>query len=191
MWVILGLGNPGLRYKWSRHNIGFQVIDLVAKFYHINLSKDRFAQAITGKGMIGESKVLLVKPTTYMNRSGLALKRIQDLHNIPSENILVIIDDIDLPWKKMRIRKKGTSGGHKGLQSIITEIGSNNFPRLRMGIGKDLNSKIEISDYVLGKFNKKEKTELEDFCNVAVSALQTIISENIEAAMNKFNSSSA
>lgn len=187
MWAIVGLGNPGIRYRWNRHNIGFYVIDLLSKVHGTRLKKDRFIPALTGKGLISGKEVLFIKPTTYMNRTGVAVKGLCELHGLSPQRIIVISDDIDLPWNKIRIRKHGTSGGHKGVESIITELRTTNFPRLRMGIGRPFDSSKDVVGHVLGDFTEQEEKELKDYCGRAVDAICTILDSNIDTAMNKFN----
>ncbi len=188
MWAIIGLGNPGLRYKWSRHNIGFQVVDLWARQYKIRWKKDKFIPAYTGKGLIEGEQVILVKPATYMNRSGQAITGLRKLYGIEARQLLVIIDDIDLAWLNLRIRKQGSSGGHRGVQSVIESLGTTGFPRLRMGVGRSTISK-DVVGHVLERFNSAEKAQLNDYCQLAVGAIETIITVGIESAMNRFNRS--
>lgn len=187
MWMIIGLGNPGIRYKWSRHNIGFQVIDLIAKNYCIKLKKNRFVTAITGRGKIGDEEVILVKPVTYMNNSGNAISGVKRLYEIPVSKILVVLDDIDLSWGKVRIRAKGSSGGHKGLQSIVNVLNDSNFPRLRMGIGRGRVNGAPVTKHVLDRFNKEEKEQLPVYYEKALSAIDTVLGSGVEVAMNRFN----
>lgn len=187
MWAIIGLGNPGIRYRWNRHNIGFHVIDLLAKINNIKLKKDKLLPALMGKGMIGGEKILLLKPNTYMNRSGIAVKGLLDLYGLSPQKILVMLDDIDLPWDKLRIKRHGSSGGHKGLESIITELATTNFSRLRLGIGRSFDYSKDVVGHVLGNFNSEEKKELKNYCMKAVDAIYTILNSNIETAMNNFN----
>lgn len=187
MWVIVGLGNPGIKYKWNRHNIGFQVIDLVAKRHGIKLRRNKFIPALTGEGTIGNEDVILVKPVTYMNRSGLAVKGIQELSGVATEKILIVLDDIDLPWNKLRLRIRGSSGGHKGLRSVIDGLGAVDFPRLRMGIGRGVADAAGVIWHVLGRFSAEEKKQLEEYCNRALCAIDILLDEGIESAMNRFN----
>jgi PTH1 family peptidyl-tRNA hydrolase len=187
MWAIVGLGNPGIRYRWSRHNIGFYVINLLAEIHGIRLKRDRLIPALTGKGVVGGENVLLLKPTTYMNRSGIAVKGLSQLYGLSPQKILVISDDIDLPWNRIRIRKHGSSAGHKGVESIIKELGTTNFPRLRMGVGRPYNSSRDVVGHVLGGFGTQEKKELKDYCKKAVDAICTILNSDIDTAMNRFN----
>jgi PTH1 family peptidyl-tRNA hydrolase len=187
MWAIVGLGNPGLKYKWNRHNIGFHIIDLLAKIYDIKLKQDRLMPAVVGKGRIDEKEIILFKPTTYMNRSGLAVKGLQDIYGIQSKDILVVSDDIDLPWNKIRIRHNGSSGGHNGLKSIIEALSTTNFPRVRMGVGRPVNSSGEVIGHVLSNFSAEEKKDLNKYCELVAEAVFVILSSGIDAAMNKFN----
>lgn len=187
MWVIVGLGNPGIRYRWSRHNIGFYVIDLLAEINNIRLKRDRIIPSLIGKGVVIGEEILILKPTTYMNRSGMAVKGLRELYGISPQRILVISDDIDLPWSKIRIRKHGSSAGHKGVESIIKEFATTNFPRLRMGIGRPCNSSHDVVEHVLGNFNPQEKKELKSYCTRAVDAIYTILDSGIDVAMNRFN----
>lgn len=184
MWLIVGLGNPGIRYRYNRHNIGYCVADLLAEINNINLKKDRILQGLVGKGLIGKEEVLVLKPAAYMNRSGTSVKGLSELHGISPHKILVVLDDIDLPWGKLRIRKSGSSAGHRGMESIINELGTTNFPRLRMGIGRSIDS--NVVEHVLGNFSKDEKRGLGNYCKKAIDAISTII-VNIDTAMNKFN----
>lgn len=187
MWAIVGLGNPGIGYRRSRHNIGFYVIDLLADINNIRLKKDRLIQALVGKGEICNKELLLIKPTTYMNRSGIAIKGLFELYGLSPQKTLVISDDIDLPWGKIRIRKNGSSAGHKGVESIILELETINFPRIRMGIGRPCNSSQDVVRHVLGNFNAEEKKGLKDYCMRTVDAIYTILNNNIDIAMNRFN----
>lgn len=188
MWLIVGLGNPGIRYKWNRHNIGFHVIDLISKTYDIKLKKDKLVSALLGMGKINGEEVILAKPAAYMNRSGTIIERLVELYGLPIQKILVISDDIDLPWNKLRVKKHGGSAGHKGVESMITELGTTNFPRIRMGVGRPASSGgNNIVEHVLGNFDTEEKKELTNYCKKAIDVVYTILNNNIDIAMNKFN----
>lgn len=187
MWAIIGLGNPGIGYKLNRHNIGFCVIDLLAKINNVKFKKDNVIPSLIGKSKIGQEDVLLLKSNTYMNRTGIAVKALCDINGLSFHNLFVIVDDLDLPWGKIRIRKSGSSAGHRGMESIIKELGTTNFPRLRMGIGRPVGVGNEIINHVLGNFNKQERKELENYCKKAVDAIQSVLNDGIESAMNKFN----
>lgn len=167
--------------------MGFHVIDLLAEIYKIRLKKDKIIPALTGKGIISEQEVLLIKPTTYMNRSGIAVRGLSELYGLSVQKMLVISDDIDLPWNKMRIKKHGSSAGHKGTESIIKELATTNFPRLRMGIGRPCDSNSDVVGHVLGSFSQQEKKELKNYCMRAVDAICTILSSGLDIAMNRFN----
>lgn len=187
MWAIVGLGNPGARYKWSRHNIGFQVVDLAADQFGIRFRRNRFVPVFTGKGIIGSQEVVLAKPLTFMNRSGLAVGKLQELFGLVPEKMLVVLDDIDLPWDKLRLRAHGSSGGHKGLQSIISELGTTGFPRLRIGVGRGRASAKGVVQHVLCRFSPEEKRQLKSYCSRALDAIITLLDKGIDVAMNRFN----
>lgn len=188
MWAIVGLGNPGLKYKWSRHNIGFQVVDLWARHYQIKWRRDKFIPAYTGRGLIEGKQIFLVKPTTYMNCSGQAVAGLPHLYNVSPQQLLVVMDDVDLGWLTLRIRRSGSSGGHRGLQAIIEALGTTDFPRLRLGIGRSDGEK-DIVEYVLERFSAGEKAQLAEYCQRAVEAIEMVISKGIDSAMNRFNCS--
>ncbi|MGQ9570303.1 MAG: aminoacyl-tRNA hydrolase [Thermodesulfovibrionales bacterium] len=183
MWAIIGLGNPGRRYSRTRHNIGFMIIEKVAKKYDIVLEqKNRYGK---GRGCIGGHDVILIKPLLYMNRSGEVVKEVLDKFNIPLYRLLVIYDDLDMDIGKVRIRSKGSSGGHKGVESIIQSISSKDFLRLKIGIGRDKD--IEPEDYVLDRFKREEVPVIKKAIEKASEALTSILTEGVEKAMNKFN----
>ncbi len=193
MKLIAGLGNPGREYQDSRHNIGFLVIDHIADFYGIPLVAKRFA-GVYGSGRICGKDLLIVKPQTYMNRSGECIGRFKEFLGITNEEILVIYDDLDLPFGRLRIRKGGGSGGHRGVSSIISALGDEDFPRIRMGIGRppdDSRFKVQgsklIVDYVLSPFNRHEKEVLQGFVERGRAALESILVDGIDKAMSRFN----
>ncbi len=182
--MIAGLGNPGLRYKNTRHNAGFMAIDYLSQKWGVKLSKGR------GLSQIGETteygaKVVLAKPQTYMNRSGQAIKELMDYYKIPADRILVIYDDMDVELGKIRIRKKGGPGSHNGMKSVIHRLETENFPRIRIGIGNA--ARDDAIDYVLGRFKKEEKEAAFAGIESAALAAEQIVKEGIDAAMNKFN----
>lgn len=185
MYLIVGLGNPGKEYERTRHNIGFETIDLLAKEYNIELNKLKF-KAIYGEGRIAGKKVYLMKPTTYMNNSGEAVRAFADYYKIDSENILVVADDIDIPFASIRIKKNGSGGSHNGLKSIVKTLGSKDFPRLKIGIGQKHENQ-DLASFVLGKFSKEEMVDVENAINLAKSALVEALESGIESSMNKFN----
>jgi PTH1 family peptidyl-tRNA hydrolase len=183
MWLIAGLGNPGKKYLRTRHNIGFVVVEEIAKRHAIDF-KER-AQYRIGRGSIDGMDVLLVEPLLYMNNSGVAVKDASGRFNIPPGNLIVIHDDLDMEVGKVRIRRKGSSGGHKGVESIIQKLSSKDFPRLKIGIGRE--GDVTPEDYVLSKFRKNEIARIKDAVEKASDAVTTIIFDGVEKAMNKFN----
>ena len=186
MFIIAGLGNPGLRYEGTRHNAGFAVIDALADKYHISVD-GRKARAYIGKGIIGGSKVILAKPQTYMNLSGESLRGLTDYYKIDVEReLLVICDDISLSPGQIRIRKKGSAGGHNGIKNIIDHLGTQVFPRIKLGVGEKPRE-FDLADHVLSRFSKEEQKQMEEGCEKAVSAVELILEGEIEAAMNEYN----
>ncbi|QQY79497.1 PTH1 family peptidyl-tRNA hydrolase [Keratinibaculum paraultunense] len=185
MFAVVGLGNPGRNYSGTRHNVGFKTVELLADRNNINLNKIKF-KSIYGEGIIGGEKVILLKPQTYMNNSGIAVLDLYNFYKIPLENIIVIVDDVDIEFGTIRIRKKGSDGGHNGLKSIIYQLGSQDFPRIKIGIGKKREEQ-DLADFVLSKFSKEEKPYIEEAVLNAALAVETIITCGIDNAMNKFN----
>jgi PTH1 family peptidyl-tRNA hydrolase len=183
MWLIAGLGNPGKKYLRTRHNIGFLVVEEIAKRHAIDF-KERVQYRI-GRGSIDGMDVLLLEPLLYMNNSGVAVKDASGRFNIPPGNLIVIHDDLDMEVGKVRIRRKGSSGGHKGVESIIQKLSSKDFPRLKIGIGRE--GDVTPEDYVLSKFRKNEIARIKDAVEKASDAVTTIIFDGVEKAMNKFN----
>jgi PTH1 family peptidyl-tRNA hydrolase len=186
--AIIGLGNPGLRYKSTRHNVGFLVVRRLARANRIRIQKRVFNLSF-GKGTIGKQGILLGLPLTFMNLSGEAVASVVKRHKIELKDLLVICDDINLPLGKIRIRPKGTDGGHKGLRSIIQKLGSEDFSRLRIGIGfpQEEVKECGLRKYVLARFNKKETKIVEQVVEEAVQASQVWAKEGIATCMNKFN----
>ncbi len=184
MFVIIGLGNPGKQYAGTRHNVGFDVIDYLSEKHSIPLNKVKF-KGLIGEGMIANQKALLVKPQTYMNLSGQTVLEIQNFYKLNPEQLIVIYDDIDVDPGKLRIRSKGSAGTHNGMRSIIYEIQSDQFPRVRIGVGKP--QKGDLSSHVLGKFAKEDREEMDITIGNAAKAVETIVAEGVDAAMNKFN----
>ncbi len=187
MWVIAGLGNPGEKYSATRHNIGFMVVDRLSEEYHVPFTvKDDYS---LGKGAIDHVNVILFKPLTYMNLSGSAVRKILKKTNLLQDgeitNFIVIHDDLDLETGVVKIRRNGSSGGHRGIESIIQETGSRDFIRVKIGIGRD--RKIPVEEYVLRRFRAAEKKVVEDGILQAVHAIETILTGGIEKAMNACN----
>lgn len=186
MYLVAGLGNPGRQYEMTRHNIGFHTIDYMADELGLKVKKLKF-KALFGETQIGGEKVLLVKPQTYMNLSGESVSGFADFYKIPVENIIIISDDIALKTGKIRVRAKGSAGGHNGLKSIIYMLGSDKFPRVRIGVGAPEHGDHDLADYVLGRFGNDEIPVLEDAMIRAAKAVREIIERGPESAMNKFN----
>jgi len=184
MYIITGLGNVGNEYDKTRHNVGFDTVNYLAEKFDVKLNKLKF-NSVYGEMNINGEKVLLVKPVTYMNRSGLAVSEIMNYYKVPVENLIVIYDDIDIPVGTLRIRPNGSAGTHNGMRSIINSIKNENFPRVRIGIGR--NPDMDLADYVLQRFSKDDREKVEDIIKSAGDACVEIIKENFESAMQKYN----
>ena len=185
MYLIVGLGNPEEEYSKTRHNMGFNVINKLADEYKIEVKQKKF-QALFGSGMIGKNKVILLKPQTYMNLSGQSVREVVDFYKISIDEILVIYDDMDIEPGKIKIRKKGSSGGHNGIKNIIQEIKTENFSRIRVGIGRTQLKGDDIN-YVIGAIPKEEISKLEDGIEKAEKAVIDLLNNGIDYAMNKYN----
>ncbi len=186
MFVIAGLGNPTSQYEGTRHNVGFDVIDVLADQYNISVT-ERKSRALCGKGIIAGQKVLLVKPQTYMNLSGESIRAIADFYKIDiEEEFLVIFDDVSLDVGQLRIRKKGSAGGHNGIKSIISHLGTSNFMRIKVGVGEKP-KEYDLADYVLGRFTKEEKEIMKEGYKCAAKAVELMVQGDVEAAMNAYN----
>ena len=185
MKLIVGLGNPGMNYDGTRHNIGFEVIDRLADKYNININKKKY-KSLIGEGSIMGEKVILMKPQTYMNLSGEAVRACIDFYKIVPEDVFVIFDDISLEVGQLRLRQNGSAGGHNGIKSLIAHLGTQNFPRLKFGVGEKPKG-MDLANYVLGKFSKEDKSVIEPKTSDAIDAVATFIDEGLEKAMNKYN----
>ena len=186
MFIIVGLGNPTPEYEGTRHNVGFEVIDALARKYNIDVDTKKH-RAYIGKGMIEGQKVILAKPQTYMNLSGESIREFINYYKMdPETELIVIYDDIDLEPGQIRIRKKGSAGGHNGMKSIISQIGTQNFYRIKVGVGAKP-AGWDLADYVLGRFSTKEREEVDRAIEEAADAVEVILTEGIDAAMNKYN----
>lgn len=185
MFVIAGLGNPGTKYAGTRHNIGFITIDYLSQQLNISVNKIKH-KALVGEGYVGTEKVLLVKPQTYMNLSGESILDVVEYYKLPMENLIVIYDDVDLAKGALRIRPKGSAGSHNGMKSIIYLLNRDDFPRIRIGIGKQPEY-MDLADYVTSKFSKDEIPIMAQAAEKAAEAAQEIILKGIASAMNKFN----
>ena len=186
-YIVVGLGNPGRQYENTRHNCGFDAIDKLAYKHNFEIKKLRF-KSLTGECRIGSSKCLVMKPSTFMNLSGQAVVEAMNFYKIPAERVIVIFDDISLDVGKMRIRRKGSDGGHNGLKSIIYQIQSDNFARIKMGVGKKPHPEYDLAAWVLSRFKNDEVESLKSAAKNACDAIKLIVGEKIDMAMNKFNS---
>ncbi len=186
MYLVAGLGNPGDNYKMTRHNIGFETIDYIADEYNVKIKKLKF-KALYGEAAINGEKVLLVKPQTYMNLSGESIREFSAFYKIPPEKIIIICDDISLAPGRIRIRRKGSAGGHNGLKSIIYQLCSDEFVRIKIGVGAPQHEDYELADYVLGRFSREEIPVLEDSIIRTKKSVEEIISRGVDSAMNKYN----
>ncbi len=185
MKIIVGLGNPTDKYAGTRHNVGFAVIDELADKYNISVDGKQH-KAFYGKGVIAGEKVVLVKPQTFMNLSGESVGAFCNYYKVDIEDIIVIYDDINLGVGQLRIREKGSAGGHNGMKNIITHLGGDNFPRVRVGVGEKPKN-YDLADYVLSRFSKAELPLIREGCEDAADAIGIMITEDIASAMNKYN----
>lgn len=185
-YLVVGLGNPDRKYENTRHNTGWMALDYIAEKLDCRLNKIKY-KSLIGTCEIGNAKVMLMKPTTYMNNSGQAVVEAMNFYKIPAENVIVIFDDISLNVGKMRIRSKGSDGGQKGMRSIINLSGSQAFPRIKIGIGTKPNPDWDLADWVLSKFTDKEMKDLEKMFENAYKAVELIIDGKMDRAMNLFN----
>ncbi|MBR0366436.1 MAG: aminoacyl-tRNA hydrolase [Clostridia bacterium] len=186
MYIVAGLGNPGKNYEMTRHNIGFHTIDYIADEVGAKIKKLKY-KALYGEAVIGGEKVLLIKPQTFMNNSGESIVEFVSFFKVPIENVIIISDDVSLEAGRIRVRGKGSAGGHNGLKSIIYHLNSDNFPRVRIGVGAPKHEDYDLADYVLGRFGKDEIPLFEDTIKKAYGAVCEIISRGYESAMNKYN----
>lgn len=186
-YIIVGLGNPSRQYELTRHNAGFLFADLLADKNNIKISKIQF-KSVTAVIDLGGHRCLLMKPQTFMNNSGEAVKQAASFYKIPPEKIIVVFDDISLPCGKLRIRRKGSAGGHNGIKSIIYHLNSDNFPRIKLGVGEKPHPDYELADWVLSNFKKDEIPQLREAAENACSAAELMISGDIDRAMSSYNS---
>lgn len=184
--LIVGLGNPGRKYAQTRHNVGFMTVDAIARAHNIALGGTRH-NTIVGLGRVGRHPVILAKPLTYMNRSGDGIGPVANYYRVPAERLLVIYDELDLPFGTLRLRPSGGAGGHNGMRSIIQHVGDG-FPRLRIGIGRPP-GRIAPADYVLMRFSKAEEAVVPDLLSAAVHAIEAFLEDGIERAMSRHNGS--
>lgn len=186
MYFIVGLGNPGLQYENTRHNVGFMTIDYLANKYDIDVRKLKF-KSLYGQGKISGHKVMLIKPQTYMNNSGEAIRELKNFYKFDIDKLIVIYDDIDIDFGTIRIRKKGSAGSHNGMKSIIYQIQDDQFPRIKVSIGKKP-EKWDLANFVLSGFSQEEVGVLEDEIRLAAEGIEIILKEDIDKAMNRCNS---
>ena len=185
MYLIAGLGNPSKTYEGTRHNVGFAMIDAIADAFQIDVTTKKH-KAIVGRGVIEGMKVILAKPQTYMNLSGESIREIADFYKIDPENMIIIYDDISLDIGRLRIRKKGSAGGHNGIKNIIAHLGTDVFPRIKVGIGEKPQG-WDLADYVLSKYSKEEQQALREASDDVIGAVKLMVMDNIDAAMNQYN----
>lgn len=186
-FIIVGLGNPGKKYELTRHNAGFLFSDLLADKNGESISKIQF-KSVTANITLGGHRCLLMKPQTFMNNSGEAVKQAAAFYKIPPENIIVVFDDISLPCGKLRIRRKGSDGGHNGIKSIIYHLNSDKFPRIKLGVGEKPHPEYDLADWVLSSFKKNELDSLRDAAENACKAVEMMVQGNTDGAMSNFNS---
>ncbi len=185
-WIVVFLGNPGTKYDKTRHNAGFMTADKCEKATGARITRVRF-RALTDQTRVGEETVLLMKPQTYMNLSGEAVGEAAKFYKVPPERVLVVSDDVSLPTGKLRIRAKGSAGGHNGLKSIIQHLGTDAFPRVKIGVGAPPHPDYDMADWVLGRFTGKDAQDMDAACARAWEAVETVITQGTEKAMSRFN----
>ena len=185
MYIIAGLGNPTREYEKTRHNVGFEVIDVLADMLGTTVEEKKF-KGCYGRGIIGGEKVLLLKPQTFMNLSGESIRAASDFYKVDPEHIIIIYDDISLDVGQLRISNKGSAGGHNGIKNIIAHLGTQEFPRIKVGVG-DKPKKMDLADYVLSRFSKEDRAAMEDAFKEAAKAVEVMITEGMDIAMNQFN----
>ncbi len=186
-YMIVGLGNPGKQYEITRHNAGFICLDLMAEKFGIKITKLKF-KSLLGDGRIEGKRCLLLKPQTFMNLSGEAVRDAAEFYKIPPENIIVIFDDISLDPGKLRIRRKGSDGGHNGMKNIIYHIKNDNIPRIKVGVGAKPNPEYDLADWVLSRFTKDEAKLIKEAAENAMGAVELMVQDKIDMAMSRYNS---
>ena len=186
LWMIAGLGNPGKEYERNRHNVGFRVMEILARQWNTSVDRLKF-QALTRQISVDGKKLLLVQPQTYMNASGAAVSALATYYKIPPERILVIFDDIYLPVGRIRVRQGGSAGGHNGMKSIIQSLGTDQFPRIKVGVGEKPNPDYDLADWVLSNFSAQEEKDLAPALENAAAAAAMLIDQGVEKAASAFN----
>lgn len=187
-WLIVGLGNPGREYEKTRHNVGFRAVDMLAQKLNCKIDKAKF-QGLYSQVNYSGGKLFLLKPQTFMNLSGRSVLQLSAYYSIPPERIIILFDDISLPPGRLRIRSEGSAGGHNGIKSVISELGSQAFPRVKIGVGAKPTPEFDLADWVLSGFSAKEEKDLSFALENAVEAALTIIDRGVPEAANKFNGS--
>lgn len=185
-WLIVGLGNPGAEYARTRHNVGFRVLDLLAAEAGVKVDRAKF-RALTAAGKLAGQRVLLLKPQTYMNNSGEAVQLAAMFYRVPISRILLISDDISLPVGRVRVRAEGSAGGHNGLKSVISHLGSQDFPRVKVGVGAKPHPDYDLADWVLSSFSAQEEKDLSPALEHAAGAVLELIQNGVQSAAGKFN----
>ncbi|PWT99591.1 MAG: aminoacyl-tRNA hydrolase [Terriglobia bacterium] len=185
MFLVAGLGNPGAEYALTPHNLGFLVVDLLAERHGIRITR-KDSRALVGMGEIDGRRVMLAQPQTFMNLSGASLASLMEKHSIESGNLMVVYDELDLPWGALRIKPKGSAAGHKGMQSVIAAVGTNEIVRVRLGIHPD-HPVADGAEFVLAPMNRAQRKELDELVGYAADAVRSIIAEGVEKAMTRFN----
>lgn len=185
-YIVVGLGNPGLQYEKTRHNVGFRAVDALCESLMVKCDRSKF-KSLYADAKIGEKRVLILKPQTYMNNSGEAVREAMTFYKIPIERVVVISDDITLDVGRLRIRAKGSAGGHNGLKDIIELGGSDAFPRVKIGCGQKPHPDYDIKDWVLAKFPKEDEKAINESISLAAEAVECIIKKDIPTAMNRYN----
>jgi PTH1 family peptidyl-tRNA hydrolase len=190
MFLVAGLGNPGERYAATPHNLGFRVVDLLAERHAIRVTRNE-CQALIGQGTIRGKPVLLVKPQTFMNLSGVAVKPLMERHEVPPADLILVYDELDFDWGTLRVKPKGSAAGHNGAQNVIDVLGTSEFPRVRLGVHPGLTPAGEKlaagKDYLLSRMSRQQSETLDDFIGVAADAVESIIAEGVEKSMTTFN----
>ena len=186
-WLIAGLGNPGVKYANTRHNVGFRALDALAEDLKISVNRVKF-QGLYGQGTWQGEKIVLLKPTTYMNLSGQAVSACARFYKIPPEHILVLFDDVSLDPGRLRVRKNGSAGGHNGVKSIIECLGSQEFPRVKIGVGAKPRPDYDLADWVLSTFPVDQRDMMAEVCRRAAKAAEAVVADGCDQAMNQFNS---
>lgn len=185
LYLVAGLGNPGKDYKGTRHNVGFDTVDLLAERHGISLNKAKF-NALYGDGMIEGERVFLLKPTTYMNNSGIAIREFLDFYKLDIDSLIVIVDDVDIDFGAIRIKKKGSAGSHNGLKSIIYHLIDDNFKRIKIGIGNKHEGE-DLANFVLSRFSKEDRITIDKAINYAADSVSMILKKGVDETMNTYN----